>query len=88
VLLLLLPQQPPLLQSRQPGQPRRRSPSKVDAGLSRAEGERGAAVQGQLAGLRGRAEERRRSPVGDGRPRVAVTGRGRLDRRPRAAVMA
>jgi hypothetical protein len=48
VLLLLLPalpQRPPLLQSKQPGQPRRWSPSKAAVGPSRAEGERSAAEQ-------------------------------------------
>jgi hypothetical protein len=71
VLLLLLPQRPPLLQSRQPGQPHRWSPSKAAAGPSRAEGERGAAAPGQLAGLWGasRGEE---SVAGCGRPTEGV----------------
>jgi hypothetical protein len=81
VLLLLLPQRPPLLQSRQPGQPRRQSPSKAAAGPSRAEGERGAAAPGQLAGLRG-ASKGEETVAGwgrpDGWPRVAVTAWRRM----------
>jgi hypothetical protein len=90
-VLLLLPQLPPLLQSRQPNQPRRRSPSKTAVGPSRAEGERGAAALGQLAGRAAGAARGcglRGSLVGDERPRAPASGGGRVSEgvceRPRA----
>jgi hypothetical protein len=84
VLLLLLPQRPPLLQSRLPNQPRRRSPSSRGAASCGACG--AARGGGRRLGTGGRG---RRSPVGDrGLAARGLAGWGRAAEslRARAAV--